>query len=60
MVLRGDLDFPRCSIDNGLIDAAMSIFQLVGVETQCSPQELITKTNPEERQPVHLSALFKQ
>ena len=52
MVLRGDLNFPRCSIDNRLIDAAMSILQLVGIEPQRSPQELITKANPKEGQPV--------
>jgi len=52
MILRGDLYFSRCSIDYGLIDAAMPILQLVGVESQCSSQELISKTDPKERQPV--------
>jgi hypothetical protein len=52
MVLGRDLHLARGSIEYRLVNSAVSVFQLVGIKTERSTQELVPKTNPKKGQPV--------
>ena len=49
VVLRGDKHLPGLEIPNRMITAAMAVGELYGFPTIGEPQELMTETNPEDR-----------
>ena len=49
MVLRGNLDATTLLVEDGLVDAAVTEWQLVRAKSECATQKLIAKTNTEIR-----------
>ena len=51
VILGCDLDLPGGAVDDGLVDAAVAVLELVGLESQRPAEQLVAETDSEERQP---------
>ena len=48
VIMSGDFHLTRSHIFHWLIDTPMAKWQLVGIKSQCSPKNLVTKTNSKD------------